>query len=124
VNIGAYSPTEFERKRWRQPLGEIELLFCVYTDIAPLIRGNRPTDQRIAGGGARESLAGLKGPNLNNWIVFRQIEGLQFRRVVCKVYPRPRANAARALWQKAPWLSSEADLTDFDSGGLTHSPHV
>jgi len=31
-------------------------------------------------------------PNLNNWIVFRQIEDLQFRRVVCKVYPGPHGS--------------------------------
>ena len=47
------------------------------------------TDQRIAGAAVRPcravAEARASGPHLNNWIVFRQIEDLRFRRVVKEI---------------------------------------
>jgi hypothetical protein len=60
--------------------------------IEPLIRvlhALEATDQRIAGAAVRPcravAEARASGPHLNNWIVFRQIEDLRFRRVVKEI---------------------------------------
>ena len=66
----------------------------VYTDIAPLIRGNRPTDQRIAGGGVRKDPVEVASgrfvrsrPNLNNWICFGKLKVFNFAELCARCIP-------------------------------------
>ena len=51
--------------------------------------GQRPTDQRIAGGGAREGPVEAERPNLNNWIVFGRLKIFNFAELCARYIPDP-----------------------------------
>ena len=143
LNIGARRPAKLEtRSLWETAARHNRaVVWCLDRDpakagyIAPLIRepvssptsgslGTNRTSPRRTGGSLRAAR-----PNLNNWIVFRQIEDLQFRRVVQGASRAPsetfgfalrgtfgfsRSEAASSLSEKA---NSSGVTGRLDSGG-------
>ena len=104
MNSGAQSPTELERKRCDNGgSAKSSRRFCVYTNIAPLIRGRRPTDQRIAGDGIRKVPSRpRKGSHLNNWIEVGRLKIFNFAELCARYIPDPE-RTLRVRFRRIPF---------------------